>query len=514
MTLGTTTATTVGTPAEHLATRRETAAVYAPGRGLDASRPLSVSRVAARLAEIIDTRLHRVRAIWVEGDIADLRSDARGSLRFTLSDGSSRIECVWWSPPPAAAGSLAGVLKVVVKGRPKVFTRAVGLVYVVEEIRPVGTGGRSSARDQLCARLSAEGLFDPARKRPLPRVPRAVAVITSRSSAAWHDVIAIAARRHPGIPVVLIPAQMQGDAAPESVCAAVRAAEASGLFDIVMITRGGGGAAELMAFDDESLVRTIAACGVPVVTAIGHEVDYSFADAVADCREPTPSAAAARVIPDRGELQHQLDACCSAMAAALRQRLQRDTSRLATAQSIIGRSALLQIEMGRRRLDRAALDVTYGFERRLERSRRDARRTVATLRSALPRLLETAEPRLVASHREMLHGMRSRMGHDQHRYRLVARELDHAMRTCVAHQSARQERMVSQFVALDPLAVLRRGYAVVRGAAGEAIISVRQVPPGATLVIQFHDGTITVSASAAGRVPDLTPGAEPWRSRS
>lgn len=501
-------AMTGGDPAVHSLARRGTPTQYSTAMGLDASRPLTVSRVAARLAEIIDTRLRGVHAIWVEGDIVDLRSDSRGSLRFTLSDGKSRIECVWWAPPPSAAGSLEDVMQVVVKGRPKVFTRAVGLVYVVDEVRPVGTGTVPSARDQLCARLRAEGLFDPSRKRPLPRVPRAVAVITARSSAAWHDVVAIAGRRHPGIPIVLVPAQMQGDAAPGSVTAALRAAEASGLFDIVLITRGGGGAADLMAFDDESLVRTIAACRVPVVTAIGHEVDYSFADAVADCREPTPSAAAARVIPDLIELQHQLDECSSVMAAALRQLLHRNRSRLGTSQRIIGRSTLLQIEMGRRRLDRVALDVARSVERRLMRSRSEASRIAATLRNALPQLVETAEPRQVACLREMRHGMRSRMARDQHRYGLATRELEHAMMACVAHLSARHERTTAQCAALNPLAVLRRGYVVVRGAAGETITSMNQVRPGAMLRVQFHDGAITVFVPAPGSVSDLTPGAD------
>lgn len=497
-----------GDPAVHSLVRRGAPTQYSTAMGLDASRPLTVSRVAARLAEIIDTRLRGVHAIWVEGDIVDLRSDSRGSLRFTLSDGKSRIECVWWAPPPFTAGSLEDVVQVVVKGRPKVFTRAVGLVYVVDEVRPVGTSAVSSARDQLCARLRAEGLFDPARKRPLPRVPRAVAVITARSSAAWHDVLAIAGRRHPGIPIVLVPAQMQGDAAPGSVSAALRAAGASGLFDIVLITRGGGGAADLMAFDDELLVRTIAACRVPVVTAIGHEVDYSFADAVADCREPTPSAAAARVIPHRTELRATVDACHVAMTGALRQRLDRDTRRLGTAQGIMGRSALVHIEAGRRRLDRVETSVARGLALRLERARSKGTEGETMLRSALARLVETARPRLQSSSREIEHGMQRLVGQEHDRLCFATRELNRAMRTSMALESARHEGAAAQFAALNPLAVLSRGYAVVRGAEGEMITSVSQVPPGATLRVQFHDGAITVSASESGRVSDLTPGAK------
>ncbi len=507
MTANSSSASMTGNRVERLKAHGDASILHVSSLGLDASRPLSVSRVADRLAEIVDARLRGVRAIWVQGDIGDLRSDREGTLRFTLSDGRSRIECVWWRPAPTKAVFVDG-MHVVVKGRPKVFTRAVGLVYIVAEVRPVGAGVASCARDELRVRLRAEGLFDPTRKRPLPLVPRAVAIITGRASAAWHDVVAIARRRHPGIPVVLVPAQMQGDAAPESICTALRAVESSGLFDIVVITRGGGGAAELMAFDDESLTRAIAMCSVPVVTAIGHEVDFSFADAVADCREPTPSAAAARVIPDRLELSQHVHACHLAMAAVLRHRLDRDTTRLGTAQGTIGRSALVQIEMGRRRLDRVSLGVARGLERRLERAREHADVVETTLRGALPQLVGTARPRILASSREVQRCMQRLMGREHGRSRLAARELHHAMRAQMALQFARQERAASHFALLDPLSVLRRGYAVVKDASGEMLTSVSQVPPGATLIVQFHDGTATVFVSAATRLSALTPGVE------
>lgn len=508
MTVTTSSLSVGGRRAEGFEAKTDASGLHAPVMGLHASRPLSVSRVASRLAEIIDARLRDVRAIWVKGDIGDLRSDSRGTLRFTLSDGKSHIECVWWTPDPRVAAAVSEGMQVVVKGRPKVFTRAVGLVYVVAEVRPVGAGQASSVRDQTRVRLSAEGLFAPARKRSFPRVPRGVAIITGRSSAAWYDVLAIARRRHPGIPVVLVPAQMQGDAAPESICTALRVVESSRLFDVVVITRGGGGAADLTAFDDESLARAIAACSVPVVTAIGHEVDFSFADAVADCREPTPSAAAARVIPDRLELSQQVDACHVAMAAALRQRLARDMGRLVTARGTLGRSALVQIEAGRRHLDRVEIGVARGLALRLERARSTVTQMEATVRSALPRLVDAARPRLQTSRREIEQGMRRRTDHGHDRLCLATRELNHAMRACVAHQSGRHERAAAQFAALNPLAVLCRGYVVVRDAAGEMITSVSQVQPGATLSVQFHDGAITVSASEAGRVSDLTPGAD------
>ena len=465
--------------------------------GLDASRPLSVSRVAARLAEIIDVHLRGVRAIWVQGDVGDLRSDTRGTLRFTLSDATSRIECVWWTPPPGAAPALADGMQVVVKGRPKVFTRTVGLVYVVAEVRPVGAGVSSRAREQLRLRLTAEGLFDPGRRRGLPAVPRAVAVITGHSSAAWHDVLAVARRRHPGIQVVLVPAQMQGEAAPASICTALRAAEASGLFDIVLITRGGGGAADLSAFDNETLVRALAACSVAVVTAIGHETDFSFADAVADRREPTPSAAAARVIPDRQELGQHVHACHVSMSGALGQRLERETTRVITAQSTLGHSALVRIETGRRRLDRAEIGVVRALERRLERAREHVLPVESRLRGTLPYLVGTARSRMVASKLAMRTGMDRLIVREQERSRLTRLELQHAVGARMAELCARHERAASHLALLDPLAVLRRGYAVVRDGAGAMLTSASQAPLGVTLILQFHDGRVRVSVSAA-----------------
>lgn len=489
------------------ASRDGAAPAALPPKGTDAARPLSVSRVAHRLAEIVDARVRGVRAVWIEGEVDDVRLGVRGTLRFTLGDGQSRIECVWWSPVPEVAQALTSGAQVIVRARPRVFTRVVGLVCVISEMRAAGDGSGSLAREQTRSRLSADGLFDPARKRLPPRVPRAVAVITSRSSAAWHDVFSIAERRHPGIPIVLVPAQMQGEGAPASIRAALRSVDACGLFDVVLITRGGGAASDLTAFDDESLARAIAACIAPVVTAIGHEVDFSIADAVADCREPTPSAAAARVIPERDVLARQLHDARSAMDRALHRQLECAARRLSLAGSTTGRASLVTIETARRRLDRAGSDVTRGLEYLIARSRGNASRVAEVMDRMLPLTLEAARPALLASQRALRHGIERLIAGERGRAALVARQLMHTMETHLTRQGARRERACAQFAALNPFAVLTRGYAIVRGADGSVIGSSRDLPLDGLLLVQFHDGVVTIRASAPDRMAPHTPGA-------
>jgi len=453
--------------------RSDTArATSKPKRGLDPSIPLSVSRVADRLREIIDDRLRDVQTVWIEGEITDLRLAPRGTLRFTLCDSRSRIECVWWEAAPETAAIVEGA-RAVVLATPKVFTRAVSLVCVVREVRPSGIGDAAAAHERAKGRLEADGLFDHSRKRALPRVPRGVAVIAAPSSAAWHDVLAIAQRRHPGVRIVLVAAKMQGAAAGPSLRTALQRAAVSDLCDVVIITRGGGSAADLSVFDDEDVARAIAACEVPVVTAIGHETDFTLADAVADRREATPSAAAARVIPDRLELIGEVRRYRRTFVQSFRVCLEREIARLRNARVTIGHSALTRTESARRRLDRTRREVDHALADRL---RSVTRRLVVTLHgchNAVERTLER-----------------------QHaRFRRLEHDLANAITEHTAGQASRHARVATQLQALDPLAVLSRGFSVVRSATGKVVTSAHDVLPGAQLMVQFRDGTALMVAT-------------------
>lgn len=337
--------------------------------GLDPEHPASLAWLAQRLEGIVAEAFPRFRPIWIAGEITGVRRAGGGRLWFGLKEREQHIDCVWWTPPRQIAASLQDGVQVVIKAAPIVFTRRVSLVCSVRDVRPAGQGTSARALEALRDRLGADGLFDVARKRALPRVPRAIAIITARDSAAWHDVVTIARQRHPGIPIVFVPAQMQGAAAPESIRAALQQIERCRFLDVAIITRGGGAAAELAVYNDEALARAIAGCRVPVVTAIGHETDFSIADAVADHCAPTPTAAATLVVPDRRALEEELQRGLGAMDAAMTQRLEREAARVDGARTRIAGAVLRQVERARPRLDRVCVALDAGVHHRLDRGR-------------------------------------------------------------------------------------------------------------------------------------------------
>ena len=298
----------------------------APGKGA-----LSVSALTAVVKGLLEGH-PALRDFWVEGEISNFKLHTSGHLYFTLKDEGATLRCVMFrSRAQRLPFRPANGLKVLLRGQIGVFERDGSYQCYGQEMQPAGLGALHLAYEQLKARLAAEGLFDPTGKRPLPRLPRRVALVTSPTGAALRDMIRIATQRCPSVELVLVPALVQGADAPDSIVLAL--AHAATLHaDVVIVGRGGGSLEELWAFNDEAVARAIRACPAPVVSAVGHETDFTIADFAADRRAPTPSAAAELVLPDRTALRAEIEAASQAALQAVRARLRAWRLRLQAAQ--------------------------------------------------------------------------------------------------------------------------------------------------------------------------------------
>ncbi|MCM2334972.1 MAG: exodeoxyribonuclease VII large subunit, partial [Anaeromyxobacteraceae bacterium] len=274
--------------------------------------PLSVLQLTQAIKGALEPGF---RDVWVAGELANLRQQASGHLYFTLKDDGATLPCAMWAGQARRLRfQPAEGLEVVARGRIELYPPHGKYQLIVEGLEPRGAGALALQLEQVKARLAADGLLDPARKRPLPFLPWRVGVATSPSTAALRDFLRVLRARFPGLPVLLAPCRVQGEGAAATVAEAVQALGRAGV-DVIVVTRGGGSQEDLWAFNDERLARAIAASPVPVVSAVGHETDVSVADLVADVRAATPTHAAQLVAPVRDDLLAGL--------AALRGRLHR-----------------------------------------------------------------------------------------------------------------------------------------------------------------------------------------------
>lgn len=286
-----------------------------------ASRVLTVSELTSQIRIALERCFEHV---WVTGEISNLRIPASGHQYFTLKDASSQIRAVLFrGVAQGVKFALQDGLEVVAHGRVTVYGPRGEYQLVLESLEPKGIGALQLAYEQLKATLAQEGLFDVARKKPLPLFPRTVGIVTSLSGAVIRDLLAVMHRRWPGIRVVVHPVPVQGDGAAAQIVDAIRTMNALGELDVVIVARGGGSLEDLWCFNEEPVVRAIAESQVPVVSAIGHESDVTLSDFAADCRAPTPSAAAEMVVPQADELRRRVTHCRDRMERAVRLMVQR-----------------------------------------------------------------------------------------------------------------------------------------------------------------------------------------------
>ena len=342
-----------------------------PG-GPTLSEPYTVSQLTGHIRRLIEGE-SELGDLWIEGEVSNFSRASSGHCYFTLKDAGSQIGCVMWRSAAARQNYLpAGGDLVLAHGRVSVYEAGGRYQLYVDKIRPAGVGDLYRQFEQLKARLETEGLFAPERKRPLPRFPRCIGLVTSPAAAALRDILKVLSRRYPLAEVLLAPTQVQGDAAPPQIVAALAALNARDDVDVIVIARGGGSLEDLWAFNDERVARAIAASCIPVLCGVGHETDFSLADFAADVRAPTPSAAAELVAPDRAELRAQVTGLSAALATALQGTVEERRWRLSEQKRALKHlSPTIQLVQARQRVDdllgRAGAAAFHSLAMRRER---------------------------------------------------------------------------------------------------------------------------------------------------
>lgn len=410
--------------------------------------------------------------VWVEGELGNISRPASGHLYFTLKDARAQVRAAMFKPKSQWLKFVPREgLRVLVRGRLTLYEARGDYQLILDHMEEAGEGALRRAYDELKARLEAEGLFDPARKRPLPAHVRRLAVITSPSGAAVRDVLSVLARRYPLLEVELLPSLVQGETAAPQITSLLRQADASGRYDVILLTRGGGSLEDLWAFNDEQLARAIAASNTPVVSAVGHETDFSLSDFAADLRAPTPSVAAELLVPDQRDLALRLrrlqQRLAQLQAHTLNQAMQRaDRAALRLqAHSPQSRLALL-----RHRQEAAFARLQANWRQQQQRRASRLAHGAAVLRGAQPqRQLGVLRERLAALAPRAQAAMARHLQRDALHLRGIARSLE----------------------AVSPLATVARGYSILtRSDDGALVRSHRQVQPGDQLQARLAEGTL------------------------
>jgi len=293
--------------------------------------------------------------LWVKGEVSNLTKHRNGHWYFTLRDATAQLTCVVWARDTRRIPAVPNEgMHVMARGQLTVYAAQGKMQFQVDALEAEGEGLWKKAFDETKARLDRDGLTAAARKRPLPRFPRTVAVITSPDGAALRDIVSVIRRRNPGVSVVVIPAAVQGDAAPESICAALDRLDRWGGADVLIIGRGGGSREDLWAFNHEQVARALAACRVPTISAVGHETDFTIVDFIADVRAATPSVAAESAVPVLAEVRMAVRVLAGAMSDALEDRLQRGARDLRQRSEGLAQRARRVVERRRARVQQLA----------------------------------------------------------------------------------------------------------------------------------------------------------------
>jgi exodeoxyribonuclease VII large subunit len=418
-----------------------------------------------------------VGSLWVAGEISNFRPQPSGHSYFTLKDDRSQLAAVMFrSVGQVLPFRPEDGMQVVVLARVGLYAVRGTLQLYVDAMEPRGLGALQLAFEQLKARLEAEGLFAVERKRALPRVPRRIGIVTALHGAAIHDMRTVLRRRWPLAPVVVRPVKVQGDGAARDVARGIADLNRLDDVDVLIVGRGGGSLEDLWAFNEEVVARAIAASRVPVVSAVGHEVDFTIADFVADARAPTPSAAAALVVPDRTELETRVARAARGLRSALAARVVRARERMATLERGLG-DPLRRVAALVQRVDELAARARRALARRVAWDGREL--------GGLGRRLERSGPAA------QVRRARERVAAADERLRFALDVRLRQVRAAVAQAGARLD-------ALSPLACLERGYAIVRR--GDAAAHV--VTDATTLARGERVGLVFARGRARARIED------------
>jgi exodeoxyribonuclease VII large subunit len=430
-------------------------------------RIFTVSELNAAIRAVFDEEF---RDVSVSGEISGIKLAASGHYYFTLKERDSQVKCVafrsahrYWKFKPQDG------LAVLARGRIDVYEVRGEYQLQVEMLEPQGLGALQLAFEQLKKKLAAEGLFSADRKRPLPRFPRRIGIVTSPGGAVIADMVQILSRRFPGLHIRLFPALVQGEGSVEEVCRGIEYFSRTRWPDLVIVGRGGGSLEDLWTFNEEAVARAIAACSVPVVSAVGHETDVTIADYVADLRAPTPSAAAEMVICTRQELLDRIAAARAKSAQAMRYRL-----------------AMLERRMRQQGIDRALSLLHRRVGRGLQRTDEQEYQMRERIRAAIDgreRARRTLETRLKRF------DMRPRLANDRRRMEAAHAAVLQLARTGLTRRRSRFDQLAAKLSQLSPLRILERGYAIVSSQSG-IVKDAATAPPGSGIHVKLAKGEL------------------------
>jgi exodeoxyribonuclease VII large subunit len=444
---------------------------YNAGMPVEKPQILTVSQLTRRVKELLETQ---VSYIWVSGEISNWRVSPAGHAYFTLKDKECQVDAVMFRGKlmKLKFGPENG-LEVVTFGLITVYERRGNYQIICDEMHPKGVGALQLAFEKLKKQLEEEGLFDPEHKKPLPLLPRRIGIVTSPTGAAIRDILNVINRRFANVHILLHPARVQGEEAAEEIVEGIRALEEIGV-DVMIVGRGGGSLEDLWPFNEEIVVRAIYAAKTPIISAVGHEIDFTLSDFVADMRAPTPSAAAELVVREQEALLENVRQMRRSLGKGLRSRLERVRNRLNLARS------------------------SYVF-RRPEELVRQRRQLVDELRM---RMENEVIDRTRVSRRRVDHAARSlvllspmnRVRRARDDFRGLYRRLGQSGAGAVQRARNRMLPLVAQLDALSPLAVLSRGYALVRKVPGHEIVrDARQLARGDQVEIRLGKGSATAA---------------------
>ena len=405
----------------------------------------SVSRLSRTLKRRVEDNF---APVWVRGELTGVKRYPTGHLYFSLRDDLAKVDCTMWRTAAARLRvPLEEGAEVFAFGTPSVWEERTALRFNVMQVLPAAAMGAATQNvERIKAALLKDGLLDPARKRPLPEFATRIAVITSVAGAAVRDIITVARRRWPGVELLVINSAVQGESAPAELVAAIDTLCHLEAIDCCIIGRGGGSKEDLVAFNDEAVCRAIAACSVPVISAVGHEVDVTLADLVADVRAATPSQAAEFALPDRRDVADRVNSAQVALMAATRTVIRRRAERIDRTRDRMGSALVERMRVTERRLMNVQSRLAPSLSRRVQKPRERLARVEARLQPAVERRIMS--------------------------------------------QRARLQGLSGKLDGLSPLAVLGRGYAMARDASGAVMRTVAAFVPGGRFTLTVSDGTV------------------------
>ncbi len=434
---------------------------------------LTVGELTRSIRDLLEDH---VGDVWVEGEISNHRKQASGHQYFTLKDDRAQLACVLFSRT-ATKQKLADGMCVQVFGNVTVYEARGQYQMIVQKVQPRGQGALQARFEELKRRLDAEGLFDVSKKLALPKFPRTIGLVTSPTGAALQDMVNVLARRAPWLRLMLIPVKVQGIEAAEEIAGAIRQFNENHAseIDIMIIGRGGGSIEDLWPFNEEIVARAIHASSIPIVSAVGHEIDFTIADFVADLRAPTPSAAAELVVPDGEELHHRLDSLTSRLRQCLQATITHEKEKLiGRIAPALQREALRIVEQHQQSADFLAADLTLNLERQISALQQRLAESVGSLQQHRP-------DQILALKRQSFSEKRG------HFLTLFQRSME--------TRKNKLDQCVSLLRVLGPEATLKRGYSILTRADGSVVTSAASVKKGDALRNQLIDGEVISKAS-------------------